>query len=239
MQREAECGRTINHPLLLGARELRDSKQGPYLLMDLFVSRNLREVMLECRTAMLPWLHGIARQAAAALAHLHSLQWLHLDVKPDNLLLNEHGEARLIDFSLSRRVPNWFDRLLWKTTRDKLVRGTRSYMSPEVIRRDPVDARSDIYSFGCTLFHLAAGTQPYSAASSNELLRQHLNAKVPNLSAVNPEVTPRLSKLVAAMMQKKPENRPASMDEVVRELATMRFFTWQPDEAEVPPAPAA
>lgn len=231
---EYEVGRTLQHPLLLGARELGESKQGPYLLMELFTSRNLREVMHECREAALPWLPAIAVQIAEAMTSLHSLRWLHLDLKPENVLLNEHGEVRLIDFSLARRVPNRLERFLWRRTGDVAIRGTCSYLAPELIRREPPDERTDVYALGCTLYHLAANTPPYVGGSSNELLKQHLHGRVPNLRVDNPETTPEFANLIAAMMRKNPTDRPQTTAAVLEELRSTRMFAWQDQETARP-----
>lgn len=238
-RREFEVGRTLRHPLLLGARDLRESRQGPYLLMELFTSRNLREVIHECREAVLQWLPSIAVQLAEAVAYLHSLNWLHLDLKPDNVLLNEHGEIRLIDFSLARKMPGTLERIFRKHARDGAIRGTRSYMAPEQIHRKLPDERTDVYSLGCTLYHLAAGVAPYVGGTSNELLRQHLQARVPNLTVDQPDATPAFARLIAGMMSKKPGERPSSARAVVDELRSIRILHRQSADPAASPTVAA
>jgi serine/threonine protein kinase len=223
MRHELEVGLKLRHPRCLGAFEMRDSKHGAHLLMDLFPGDNLREVIKRRRDDLMQRFASIVRQAAEGIAHLNAVGYVHLDIKPDNFMLSPEGEVRLIDFALARSLPTAWERFFWKQ-RQKTIQGTRSYLSPEQIRREPVDFRSDVYSFGCTLFHWAAGVQPYTAVTSDELLKKHLRAAPPNLALENSDAEPEFVDLVRRMMAKHPRERPASIGELVPQLATMRFF---------------
>jgi serine/threonine protein kinase len=223
MRHELEIGRRLQHPGCLGAFEMRQTSQGSFLLMELFHGDNLRDVLKRRREEIRRRLPSIVRQAAEGLSHLNAVGFVHLDVKPENYMLDDAGHVRLIDFGLARRPPNAWERFFWKQ-RQKKIQGTRSYLSPEQIRREPIDARSDVYSFGCTLFHLAAGVPPFTAGSSDELLSKHLYAPPPKLAVEAPDVSNEFSDLVRWMMGKRPVDRPPSVGALLTDLATMEFF---------------
>jgi serine/threonine protein kinase len=98
-------------------------------------------------------------------------------------------------------------------------------MSPEQIRgSSALDERADIYSFGCVLYELFAGKLPFTATTADDLLNKHLRIPPPALVAANRDVTLELSELVAAMMAKKPEQRPRSMNEVLRRFKALKLY---------------
>lgn len=231
MRHELAVGKKLRHPRCLGAFEMRDSKYGAHLLLDLFPGDNLRDVVKRRRDDLNRQFASIVRQCAEAIAYLNSVGFIHLDIKPDNFMLNPEGEVRIIDFALCRSRPSALERFFWKQ-RHKTIQGTRSYMSPEQIRREPVDFRSDVYSFGCTLFHLAAGLPPFTAGNSDELLLKHLRSKPPNLTIDRPDADPEFVDLVRRMMAKSPADRPPSVGDILQQLATMRFFLTEEERRE-------
>jgi len=228
MRHELSVGRLLCHPGCLGGFEMNVSPYGTYLLMELFRGENLRDMAKRRPDFVRDNLPSIIRQAAESVAHLNLLGFVHLDLKPDNFMLNDAAEVRLIDFALSRRMPNAWGRLFWKQ-RQRAIQGTRSYLSPEQIRRDPVDLRADVYSFGCTLFHLLTGGPPFTAVTSDELLSKHLYAPPPNLAAENPDVSYEFADLVRRMMAKRRDDRPRSLGDLLPQLATLPI--WKSDVA--------
>src|SRR5439155_7206358 len=117
------------------------------------------------------------------------------DVKPDNILVNSAGEVRIIDFALAQRISKagLFGRLFRRKGKSM---GTRSYMSPEQIRGEPLDGRADVYSFGASAYELVANRPPFRAASSQELLTKHIAEKPVTPRQYNPEVTEQFADLV-------------------------------------------
>jgi serine/threonine protein kinase len=166
-------------------------------------------------------LPAIIRQAADGLHYLHTQGWLHRDVKPDNFLVNDTGLVKLIDFAIAERPKSGWAKLL--SGRAK-IQGTRSYMSPEQIRGERLDVRSDVYSFGCMLYELFSGRPPFTGGNPDELLQKHLSSPVPVLPASSGEVSSEFAHLVSRMMSKKRELRPASMQEFMDTLGTMRVL---------------
>ena len=96
-------------------------------------------------------------------------------------------------------------------------------MSPEQIRGQALDARSDIYSFGCVLFELLAGRPPYTSSETNELLNKHVSATVPAADKFNANITSSASKYIRQLLAKKPGDRPKSMQEVLGQLRSIRL----------------
>jgi len=229
LRHEYEIGAKLKGSLLLGAYGYGEAAScGPYLMMELFVGLSLREILRDTWAKIQPMLPSLIGQAVDSVAQLHEHGHVHLDIKPDNLMVNEQEEVRLIDFALARRLPGRWEKWFWKK-RQKTIQGTRSYLSPEQIRREPVDFRSDVYGLGCSLYQLASNVLPYTAPQSNELLIKHLHFPIPNLEVDNPAVSPKFAQLVMKMMAKKPEDRFASAAEVARELKLIPMF--KEDEA--------
>jgi serine/threonine protein kinase len=114
------------------------------------------------------------------------------------------------------------------------VQGTHSYMAPEQIRGQQVDARADIYSFGCMVHEFFSGKPPFTANTPNELLQRHLRSKPPDLTVVDKNITPEFARYVQSMMAKEPKDRPAIMKDVMMEIKTQKIFynTPQPPAVE-------
>ena len=173
----------------------------------------------------------IITDAAQGLQYLHEQGWVHRDIKPDNFLVAEDGHVKLIDFALAQRIKTGLSRLFGGRTK---VQGTRSYMAPEQIRGKALDARTDIYSFGCLLYELLTGKLPFTGISPEDLLRKHLTAAVPSVMSGNKNVTPDFNDLVAQMMAKDPAQRPQSMDEFLRHFHAIRVFRTFPSRPSEP-----
>jgi serine/threonine protein kinase len=163
----------------------------------------------------------IIEQAITSLQKLNEAGWVHCDVKPDNFLLNENAELKLIDFTISKRIAKGFSAMFRKRG---TIRGTRSYMSPEQIRNEALDARADVYSLGCVMYELLHGRPPYSGENPNDLLNKHLKAPVPNIQVHNNKVTSDLAVLLRRMMAKDKDQRPESMKQLLKEFSSLRVF---------------
>ena len=110
----------------------------------------------------------------------------------------------------------------------KKVQGTRSYMSPEQIRGKKMDARADVYSFGCVIFEFLAGRPPFTGENPNDLLAKHLNAPIPSITVYNSNVTNEMNDLVRSMLQKKPEQRPETMWDFLKVYRGIRVYHQPP-----------
>lgn len=236
---EARAGQMVDHPNLVKtlAHGVTDDVFGEmdYMVMELFRGIALHELLS---------LHGpltwslacdIAVQAAAGLQHLHERGLIHRDVKPDNLLLDNTGRVKLIDYGLAltreavrggKVVEDGEEFSLTMLFGHECL-GTPDYMAPEQAADSiAADLPSDVYALGCTLFTMLTGRRPYQAATKQQLLEAHRTQPPPRLSQMLPTIPPGLDAAVARMMAKSPQERFASMEEVV--LAIAPYAARQP-----------
>ena len=139
-------------------------------------------------------------------------------------MIDDNGNVKVIDFSLAQRTKKGFARLLGGKSK---VQGTRSYMAPEQIRGEALDERTDVYSFGCTVYELIHGRPPYTAESANDLLHKHLRASVPTLKESH-GITEEFAELIARSMAKSPKERPASMNDLLKEFQRLDVYREPP-----------
>lgn len=227
LEHELAVGKNLDHPNLIRIHRLSEYQRMPCLVMDLFAHPNLRAGIASAaeRERTMPKAVRILTGIAEALGHFHSLGWVHRDVKPANILVAPDGDIRLLDYAIAARPPGAIARLFWTK---KKAQGTPSYMAPEQIRGQPFDGRSDVYSLGCLAYEMLAGSPPFTGADQNDLLGKHIWANPPVVEAANRNVTAAASKLLRQMMAKKPADRPATMQDVVRQLKQIRFFERDP-----------
>jgi serine/threonine-protein kinase len=225
LKHEYNVGKSLVHKSIIKTYDFGTGKDGTYLTMELFKTPNLKQQIIEGVDRLHYRLEKILTGAALALEHMHKQGWAHRDVKPDNYLVNEENEVRLIDFTIARKIPKGLGKLLSKKAP---VQGTYSYMAPEQIRGKEVDARADIYSFGCMVYELMTGKLPFTATSSSELLNKHLKARPPELSMLQKNIQPDFGKLVHRMLAKDPNDRPDTLLEFYRELKAGRCFHIKP-----------
>ncbi len=226
---EAMVGQKVAHHRIVQVHTFDSDRGNPYLAMDWFPAPNMKRMILagvEQRAHQLP---KIIAEASEGLAYFNQMGWVHRDVKPDNFLVNDDGEVKLIDFALAHRNKTGLSKLLSPKAK---VQGTRSYMSPEQIRGSAVDVRADVYSFGCTLHELLGGKPPFTGASADDLLRKHLRASPPSVEAANQNITPECADLVRRCLAKAPAKRPQSIDDFLMEFRAIRMFKTPPQVPE-------
>lgn len=223
LKHEAAIGGDMNHENVIKIFGYFDTQGFPLISMQLFNARNLKIEMRERPEFMMPNMSLIIRYCAMGLEHMHQKGWVHCDVKPDNFLADEQANVKLIDFSIGCKAKKQGALAKLFAGRPKTIRGTRSYMAPEQIRRRNVSVQTDIYGLGCTVFELMSGKTPFTANTPDELLRKHLNATIPSLESCS-DVTPEFADMVKRMMAKNPEDRFKSMTEFLSVFNKTRMF---------------
>lgn len=221
---EANVGRLMAHPNIIRIVTVVKESKNPYFVMEFFPGGSLKVRLMRKQMDFLrEHALNIFKQAATGLAFMNAQGWVHRDVKPDNMLVNASGDLRLIDFALARRVekPGFFGRLF---RRRAVAQGTRSYMSPEQIRGEPLDGRADIYSFGASCYELTTGRPPFRGSSSQELLTKQIAEKPITPKTYVPDLTDEFCELVLRMLAKKREDRPKDFHEVLMKLRTLRVY---------------
>lgn len=225
LKHEFEVAKNLKHPNVIRIHEFRTDGQLPYLVLELYAEQNMKLALRKGHEELAYYVPKIIGQTAEALYHLHENGWVHCDIKPDNLLLSGDGDVKLIDFTISQRIKRGIAKWFGGT---KNIRGTRSYMSPEQIRGKALDERSDIYAFGCVIYELLCGKPPYTGSSPDELLVKHLRSSVPSVQVNNDNVSTQGATLIKSMMAKKPEQRPPTMWEFLKQFRAIKLFKKAP-----------
>jgi eukaryotic-like serine/threonine-protein kinase len=225
LKHEGQVGRGLDHPQVIKIYDFGTDHANVYLAMELFAAPNLKQLIHQGVESLAPLAQECIHKAAEGLSYFHSQGWIHRDVKPDNFLVDPQGDVKLIDFALAIRRKTGLARLFAGKSK---IQGTRSYMSPEQIRGQPLDERADIYSFGCMVHELIGGKPPYTGNTTNDLLTKHLRSPIPPLQAMNRNVTDSFAQLVRRMLAKKPAERPQTMAEFLTETRTMEIFKVRP-----------
>jgi serine/threonine protein kinase len=192
--------------------------------MEYFPAGSLKQRIMQKQYDFLKeHLPRVFKQMATALAYMHGSGWVHRDIKPDNMLVNSAGEAKLIDFAIAQRLqkPSFLGRLFRKKGK---IQGTRSYMAPEQIRGELLDARADIYGFGAAMYEVVTGRPPFRGASSQDLLNKHLHEKPLPPQSLTPELTDDFSNLIVRMLAKRKEDRPMSFHEILMQAKTLHIY---------------
>lgn len=229
LRHEYAVGQKLKHKNVIHIYEFNTEGSVPYLVLELFECPNLKLLLRQGVAELAYLVPGIIEQSAEALFYLHEQGWIHRDVKPDNFLVNDDGQVKLIDFAISEKYTKGFMSLFNFGSK---VQGTRSYMSPEQIRGKALDPRADVYSFGCMLFELVSGKLPFTGTTADELLTKHISAPIPPLGVFNENVTPEFATLVKKMMQKRKEDRPSTLWEFLKEFRTLRVYKIMPKPPE-------
>ena len=225
-RREAKVGAQLQHENLVRIYDDGDAGGLLYLVMEFIDGKNLAKIISE-GGPMLPCIAArLARQVALGLEHANQKGLIHRDVNPSNILVTIDGIAKLTDLGLAIDLADSAD-----VTRDGATVGTFDYVSPEQARNSRgVDTRSDIYSLGCTLYHMLTAQVPFPCSSLPEKLYAHQLQDPPRLATVVPGIPASLDAIVLRMMKKKPEDRFQTPQAVAEALAPF-------DDEEITPHP--
>ncbi len=192
------------------------SNELAYLAMRLLRGGSLADLLLD-GPLDLERAADIFTQIARGLAYAHSKGVIHRDLKPSNILLDDAGNAYLTDFGLAKMMESSL-----QLTKTGNIVGTPIYMSPEQLRGDPIDRRSDIYSLGGILYHMLVGRPPFEASETNmvSVIYQHLEKEPPPPSTLNPAIPHVVEQVALKALAKNPDDRYATATEMADALNT-------------------
>ncbi len=216
-QREARAAGGLSHPNITHIYSIGEDRGFHYFAMELVAGRTLGALIQGeggglRRSRALDYLLQVARGLRAALVK----KVIHRDIKPSNLMLSDEGLIKITDFGLAKMTTRAPD-----LTTTGVVIGTPLYMSPEQGRGDTVDHRSDIYSLGCTFYHLLAGFPPFSGSSPMNIILSHMTQSPPTLSQHNSEIDPATAELIQRMMRKHPADRFQDYDQLIDAITNL------------------
>jgi serine/threonine protein kinase len=220
-RREIRALAQLNHPNIVGAQYADHVGDTHFLVMEFVEGATLARLVRDRGPVPVPLACACVAQAAEALQHAHELGLVHRDVKPANLLLTPAGQVKLLDLGLARlREDQPAGEGLTATGH---VLGTPDYMAPEQWDdTHSVDIRADVYSLGCTLYHLLVGRPPFSGpqySSAARKMKGHTEAPVPSVRGDRPDVPEELAEVLERMLAKDPARRYATPAEVQAALA--------------------
>lgn len=205
--------RLHNHPYIIDYIRHGRIDGRPYLLMDYVEGTNLKQLIGRHDSILAEFLGNILIDMAEALDHVHDHGYMHLDFKPENVLVTRNGDIRLCDFDLAQPRP--------KKPRPLATNaGTAAYMSPEQLRREPLDHRADIFSFGVTAYEILTFRKPFDADKQEDVLRKQMDAAhpIPPPRNFNADIPIALQNIVMRCLERDPDKRYVVTTQLVREL---------------------
>lgn len=216
--REGKAIARLSHPNLVTLIDRGTTETEEYLVFQYVQGRSLKE-LIRANGPFDPSDAGqIAGQVAEGLAQAHLAGIVHRDVKPQNILLDAEGRAKLIDFGIATGE-EWTH-----MTREGAIVGSSRYMSPEQVQGRPVDQRTDVYSLGIVLYEMLTGEPPFKGSTIVEIGRQHVRDRPRPLAETRPDIPASLDRVAMRCLEKLPESRFQSMDELLGALVGLDLY---------------
>ena len=214
-RREATMTAALEHPNIVTIFDSGTHDGSAFLVMELLSGPTLAEFVADRGPLPEPEAARLGAQIAAGLAAAHRAGVVHRDIKPSNLMFSSSGMLKILDFGIARLSQTTAPAL---TTTNAVI-GSAPYLSPEQAVGASADERSDLYSLGCVLMMMVTGRPPFTGEQPVAILHQHVSTAPPLLRERQPEVSPALEALVGQLLNKRSDARPASADEVEKQLS--------------------
>lgn len=213
---EALAATKFDHPNVVKVYNLGMHCELPFIVMEYVEGRTLTEILEERERLALAEFYDIFRQLLDALDCIHNAGFMHRDIKPSNILVTTGGIAKLMDFGIVKQLETVTEQ---RVTQTGAMVGSPWYMSPEQCAAGAIDARSDIYSVGCTMYQALSGKPPFGGENTLEVMYKHLHEQADTLSGA---VDPKIADVVAKAMSKDPTQRFQSAQEFKEALHSCR-----------------
>jgi predicted Ser/Thr protein kinase len=217
--REARSAATLDHPNVIRILDAGSSESVHYIIMEYVDGTDLQKLVekkgkIGVRDAL-----SVTKHVALALAAAHRMGIVHRDIKPANIMVTRKGQVKVSDFGLARH-----ERSGGTVTRPDEMVGTPHYVSPEQAKGRKVDGRSDLYSLGCAVFCMLTGRTPFTGPTVLSIVMKHTdpNEKPPPLRQVDPSIPPEVEALVGRAMEKDPDRRFQTGEELAAEVDRIR-----------------
>ncbi len=224
--REAQAAATLDNPNICGIHEVGEEDGRSFIVMQ-YVEGETLAVRIKRQPLALHEVLSVATQVADGLAEAHSRGIIHRDIKPANIMLTARHQAKVMDFGLAKMIEQKsIVESLAETqsllTEAGMIVGTVPYMSPEQVKCEPLDGRSDIFSFGTVLYEMLTGHQPFAAQSAAEVISAILTSEPPPLVRYSSEAPNELQRIITKAMTKDRERRYQTMRELTLDLDNCR-----------------
>src|ERR671925_751397 len=211
-RREARAVAQLSHPHVVGVIDAGEDESRPYIVFEYVEGETLKERIR--RLGRLPVTEAVAYaiEIARALESAHASRLVHRDVKPQNVLIDPDGRAKVTDFGIARSLE------AQGLTATGRVLGTTDYVSPEQALGHEVTAQSDIYSLGIVLYEMLTGEAPFQADTQVAVAMKHVREPLPDVQRRRPEISASLAAVVERATAKETRNRYTTVDELVHDL---------------------
>ena len=216
LEREASAASALDHPNICTIHEIDETEDGQLFIAMAFYEGETLKKKIEADTLSMDAATSIALQAAEGLAAAHHLGIIHRDIKPANLMITDDGTVKIVDFGLAKREGQT------KITRTNAVLGTPIYMSPEQLRGDEVDRRSDVWSLGVVLFQMLSGELPFTTDYDQAAVYSILNTDPESISEHVDNVPDPLHRILATALARDPEERYQDAEDLALALRGLR-----------------
>ena len=223
-EQEARAVAALNHPNIVSVHDVGNADGVHYIVSELLEGETLRQRILPSGMPVRKAIE-LAIQLAHGLAAAHEKGIVHRDLKPENIFVTRNGRLKILDFGLAKLRPlhglDTLDGITAVETNAGQVLGTVGYMSPEQVRGQPADHRSDIFSFGSILYEMLNGRRAFRHDTGAETMTAILNEEPPDFSARNGAIAPALERIVRHCMEKQPAQRFQSAHDIAFDLETI------------------
>ncbi len=227
---EARATSALRSPHIVSIYDIGEHEGTIFIVMEYVEGESLSQ-RLQRGSLVLREVIGVAVQIADALAEAHQIGIIHCDIKSANLIVNERGSVKVLDFGIARVIENTSadsddqTKKLGNQTVINVVAGTVSYMSPEQAMGHPLDHRSDIFSLGVVIYEMLTGRLPFEGDSSTEVMDKIIHEEPTAIARLNYSVPPELERITRKCLEKEPERRYQSALEILTDLRNLQRDT--------------
>jgi serine/threonine protein kinase/tetratricopeptide (TPR) repeat protein len=209
---ELRLARKVRHKNVCGMFDLGEAEGAHFITMEYVQGEDLKSMIRMSTGLTVGTVLSVGKQICAGLAEAHSLGVVHRDLKPQNIMIDKGGNAKIMDFGIARSVREK------GITGASVMIGTPEYMSPEQAEAKEIDHRSDIYSLGIILYEMATGRVPFEGETALSIAMKHKGETPKNPQVLNPNIPEALSRLILKCLEKDKRNRYRTADEILAEL---------------------
>ncbi len=199
---EARAIAELDHPNIVNVYNVGKEHGYYFIVMSFIEGKTLSQIVKKEKTIPIGRIVDLFEGVLLGLDAAHSKGIIHRDIKPSNILVNEDGQAKIVDFGIAKKIDK--DKGTTKTTE---LAGTAYFIAPEQALGRDIDARADLYSLGASLYYVVTGKFPYTGKNTIDIIQKHINDKIPNPMKLRPTMPLWLAQAIQKLMSKKPEDR--------------------------------